>query len=47
MIFFDSLMDGPSASQQISRRDMKFDSSGVNRSYDIKIENFDIAFGDR
>ena len=40
-------MDGPTASQQINRRDNKFDNSGANRSYDIKIEDFDIAFGDR
>ena len=26
---------------------MKFDASGSNRSYDVKIDNFDIAFGER
>ncbi|KAL4220972.1 ATP-binding cassette sub- F member 3 [Mactra antiquata] len=43
----NGVMDGPTASQQINRKDMKLDQSGVNRSYDIKIENFDIAFGER
>lgn len=36
-----------SASQQINKRDARLDASGNNRSTDIKIENFDIAFGDR
>nr|KAG5692451.1 hypothetical protein BaRGS_010161 [Batillaria attramentaria] len=35
------------ASQQISKRDARLDASGNNRSTDIKIEDFDIAFGDR
>lgn len=43
----NGLMDGPSASQQFNKRDMKFDASGANRSYDIKIDDFDIAFGDK
>ncbi|XP_052760635.1 ATP-binding cassette sub-family F member 3-like [Mya arenaria] len=43
----NGMMDGPTASQQTSRRDEKFDKSGANKSYDIKIEDFDIAFGDR
>ncbi|XP_060605726.1 ATP-binding cassette sub-family F member 3-like [Ruditapes philippinarum] len=43
----NGVLDGPTASQQFNKRDMKFDASGANRSYDIKIENFDIAFGDR
>ena len=41
------VMEGPSASQQFNRKDMKLDASGTNRSYDIKIDNFDIAFGDK
>lgn len=40
-------MEGPSASQQSNRKDAKLDASGVNRSYDIRIENFDISFGER
>ncbi|KAH3828800.1 ATP-binding cassette sub-family F member 3-like [Dreissena polymorpha] len=43
----NGVMEGPTASQQINRRDQKLESSGTNKSYDIKIENFDIAFGDR
>lgn len=35
------------ASQLISKRDARLDASGNNRSTDIKIEDFDIAFGDR
>ncbi|PVD35594.1 hypothetical protein C0Q70_02557 [Pomacea canaliculata] len=36
-----------SASQQINKRDARLDASGTSRSLDIKIENFDIAFGDK
>ena len=36
-----------SASQQINKRDARLDASGNNRSTDIKIEDFDIAFGER
>jgi ATP-binding cassette subfamily F protein 3 len=36
-----------SASQQSSRRDNKMESSGTNKSYDIRIENFDVSFGDK
>ncbi|XP_050412288.1 ATP-binding cassette sub-family F member 3 isoform X1 [Patella vulgata] len=43
----DSGIELASASQQINRRDAKMDASGTNRSLDIKIENFDIAFGER
>ena len=35
------------ASQQINKRDARLDASGNNRSTDIKIEDFDIAFGER
>ncbi|KAK3105053.1 hypothetical protein FSP39_016220 [Pinctada imbricata] len=35
------------ASQQFNRKDTKMEAAGTNRSYDIKIENFDIAFGER
>ncbi|KAL3861429.1 hypothetical protein ACJMK2_007463 [Sinanodonta woodiana] len=35
------------ASQQINRRDEKLDASGTNRSCDIHIEDFDVAFGER
>ncbi|XP_033109792.1 ATP-binding cassette sub-family F member 3-like [Anneissia japonica] len=36
-----------SASQATSRRDQKLEESGTNRSTDIKIENFDVAFGEK
>ncbi|KAJ8022132.1 ATP-binding cassette sub-family F member 3 [Holothuria leucospilota] len=35
------------ASQVTSRRDIKQDDAGTNRSKDIRIEKFDIAFGDK
>ena len=47
VFFIQFRLDGPTASQQFNRKDVKFDASGANRSYDVKIENFDIAFGDR
>lgn len=34
------------ASQMMSKRDIKSDIKGTNKTKDIKIENFDIAFGD-
>lgn len=40
-------MNTASASQQSSRRDNKMESSGTNKSYDIRIENFDVAFGEK
>ncbi|XP_046559186.1 ATP-binding cassette sub-family F member 3-like [Haliotis rubra] len=43
----DTILETASASQQINRKDAKLDASGTNRSYDIRIENFDIAFGER
>ncbi|ESO83643.1 hypothetical protein LOTGIDRAFT_133119 [Lottia gigantea] len=43
----DSGIELASASQQINRRDAKMDASGTNKSLDIKIENFDVAFGER
>ncbi|XP_076085978.1 ATP-binding cassette sub-family F member 3-like isoform X1 [Mytilus galloprovincialis] len=36
-----------SASQQFNRKDTKFDASGQNRSLDIKIDDFDISFGEK
>ncbi|XP_076451873.1 ATP-binding cassette sub-family F member 3-like [Babylonia areolata] len=35
------------ASQVINKRDARLDASGNNRSTDIKIEDFDIAFGEK
>lgn len=37
-----------SASQMMSRKDSRMDTKGgVNKSQDIRIENFDVAYGDR
>lgn len=36
-----------SASQQLNRRDIKLDSAGGNKSYDIRIENFDVSYGEK
>ncbi|KAG8195227.1 hypothetical protein JTE90_027968 [Oedothorax gibbosus] len=35
------------AAQSTSKKDAKMESKGTNKSRDIKIENFDIAFGDK
>lgn len=35
-----------SVNQMISKKDVKQESRGTNRTKDIKIENFDLAFGD-
>lgn len=39
--------EGPSASQVISRRDKRMEAKGTNNCRDIRIENFDVAYGDR
>jgi ATP-binding cassette subfamily F protein 3 len=36
----------PSASQQVNRKDTRLEASGQNKSYDIRIENFDVAYGE-
>ncbi|GAB1599407.1 ATP-binding cassette sub-family F member 3-like [Argonauta hians] len=36
-----------SASQQLNRRDTKSDSAGSNKSYDIRIDNFDVSYGEK
>lgn len=36
-----------SASQVINKKDSKLEAKGNNRAQDIRIENFDIAYGDR
>ncbi|XP_062597281.1 ATP-binding cassette sub-family F member 3-like [Saccostrea cucullata] len=43
----NNIQEEATACQQINKKDVKLDSSGTNRSYDIKIENFDIAFGEK
>ncbi|KAL9903432.1 ATP-binding cassette sub-family F member 3 [Glossina fuscipes fuscipes] len=35
------------ASQVTNKKAIKLDAKGVNRSMDVKIENFDLAFGDK
>uniref|UniRef100_A0A8D3E745 ATP-binding cassette sub-family F member 3 n=1 Tax=Scophthalmus maximus TaxID=52904 RepID=A0A8D3E745_SCOMX len=41
------VLEEASASQASSKKDNRVDQSGKNRSYDIRIENFDVAFGER
>lgn len=36
-----------SASQVISKRDVRAEASGTNNNKDIRIENFDISFGEK
>ncbi|XP_031574330.1 ATP-binding cassette sub-family F member 3-like [Actinia tenebrosa] len=40
-------LDGATASQSGNRREAKMEASGTNKSRDIRIENFDLAFGER
>lgn len=40
-------MDGPAVSQMTNKKDTKMESSGQNRTKDVRIENFDISYGDR
>ncbi|CAG0880865.1 unnamed protein product [Cyprideis torosa] len=35
------------ASQQISKKDVRMEARGTNKCKDIQIDNFDVAFGDR
>lgn len=41
------VMEEASASQASSKKDSRVDQSGKNRSYDVRIENFDVSFGER
>lgn len=36
-----------SASQVINKKDSQMDAKGTNRSMDIRIENFDVSFGNK
>lgn len=36
-----------SASQVTSKKESKLEAKGNNRTQDIRIENFDVAYGDR
>ncbi len=42
-----SQMSSASASQVTSKKEAKMEAKGNNRSQDIRIENFDLSFGDR
>ncbi|KAI1883081.1 hypothetical protein AGOR_G00241570 [Albula goreensis] len=41
------VLEEASASQASSKKDNRVDMSGKNRSYDVRIENFDVSFGER
>lgn len=40
-------MDGATASQVTSKKEAKLEAKGTNRAQDIRIENFDVAYGER
>lgn len=44
---FERVLEEASASQAGSRKESRLESSGKNKSYDVRIENFDVSFGDR
>lgn len=44
---FNRVLEEASASQAGSRKESRLESSGKNKSYDVRIENFDVSFGDR
>ncbi|XP_056421589.1 ATP-binding cassette sub-family F member 3 [Hyla sarda] len=41
------VMEEASASQAASKKDNRIESSGKNKSYDVRIDNFDVSFGER
>uniref|UniRef100_A0A3B4BBU4 ATP-binding cassette sub-family F member 3 n=1 Tax=Periophthalmus magnuspinnatus TaxID=409849 RepID=A0A3B4BBU4_9GOBI len=41
------VLEEASASQSSNKKEGRVDQSGKNRSYDIRIENFDVSFGER
>ncbi|XP_077421272.1 LOW QUALITY PROTEIN: ATP-binding cassette sub-family F member 3 [Vanacampus margaritifer] len=41
------VLEEASASQASSKKEGRADQAGKNRSYDIRIENFDVSFGER
>lgn len=47
VLCFLRVLEEASASQASSKKDSRVDQSGKNRSYDIRIENFDVSFGER
>lgn len=42
-----SKMDAATASQVTSKKEAKLEAKGNNRATDIRIENFDVAYGER
>lgn len=40
-------LNSATASQMTSKKESKLEAKGLNRTKDIHIENFDIAYGDR
>ncbi|KAG8223715.1 hypothetical protein J437_LFUL004080 [Ladona fulva] len=40
-------LESATASQVINKKETKMEAKGTNRSQDIRIENFDVAYGDR
>lgn len=40
-------LNSATASQVTSKKESKMEAKGLNRTKDIHIENFDIAYGDR
>ncbi|XP_030351967.1 ATP-binding cassette sub-family F member 3 isoform X4 [Strigops habroptila] len=41
------VLEEASASQAASKKETRMESSGKNKSYDVRIENFDVSFGER
>ncbi|KAG6924631.1 ATP binding cassette subfamily F member 3, partial [Chelydra serpentina] len=41
------VLEEASASQASSKKETRMESSGKNKSYDVRIENFDVSFGER
>jgi ATP-binding cassette, subfamily F, member 3 len=47
VVYNPPVLQTASASQVISKKENKLETKGTNRSMDIRIENFDVSFGDR
>ncbi|XP_001946527.2 ATP-binding cassette sub-family F member 3 [Acyrthosiphon pisum] len=47
MSVINSKMDAATASQVTSKKEAKLEAKGNNRATDIRIENFDVAYGER
>ncbi|XP_069474926.1 ATP-binding cassette sub-family F member 3 [Ambystoma mexicanum] len=41
------ILEEASASQAASKKENRLETSGKNKSYDVRIENFDVSFGER